>query len=112
MPLNSQLIERDAKLVTKTRSAKCYKMFSVEGNIERPALVKTQQDANDFELEIWRMPTQHFASFVQGISDPLGIGQVTLADKSLVTGFIAQSHAQSGKDISEYGSWRKYIATK
>ncbi|XQF91258.1 allophanate hydrolase-related protein [Pseudoalteromonas espejiana] len=40
------------------------------------------------------------------------MGQVTLADESQVTGFIAQSHAQSGKDISEYGSWRKYIATK
>ncbi|MEI8617240.1 hypothetical protein P4S63_07125 [Pseudoalteromonas sp. B193] len=89
MPLNSQLIERNAQLITKTR-AKCYKMFAIEGNIERPALVKTQQDANDFELEVWRMPTQHFASFVQGISDPLGIGQVTLADKSLVTGYCAK----------------------
>lgn len=112
MPLNSQLIERDAKLVTKTRSAKCYKMFAIKGSIERPALVKAQQNANDFELEVWRMPSEHFASFVQGISDPLGIGQVTLADESQVTGFIAQSHAQSGKDISEYGSWRKYIAAK
>jgi allophanate hydrolase len=37
---------------------------------------------------------------------------VELADGTWVTGFIAEGYAASiGKDISEFGSWRKYKAS-
>ncbi|MCU4675207.1 allophanate hydrolase [Catenovulum sp. 2E275] len=112
MALNWQLIERNALLIEKTSTAKAYQMYSVPGQVERPALIRSSGECQSFEVEVWRMPTEHFASFVKGIAEPLGIGKVELANGQFVSGFIAESTAQSGKNISEFGSWRKYIASK
>ncbi len=111
MALNWQLQERDALLLEKTRTARAYQMYSVPGQVERPALIRSDAEKQAFEVEVWRIPTQHFASFVEGIAAPLGIGKVELEDGRFVSGFIAESTAQTGKNISEFGSWRKYVAS-
>ncbi|WP_016954083.1 allophanate hydrolase [Catenovulum agarivorans] len=108
MALNWQLLERNALLLEQTTTAKAYQMYSVPGQVERPALIRSTGATQSFEVEVWRMPTEHFASFVKGIAEPLGIGKVELADGRFVSGFIAESTAQSGKNISEFASWRKY----
>ncbi|WAJ70185.1 allophanate hydrolase [Catenovulum adriaticum] len=112
MALNWQLTEREAVLIEKTTTAKAYQMYSVPGQVERPALIRSQAQTQSFEVEVWRMPTEYFASFLQGIAQPLGIGKVELADGRFVSGFIAESTAQSGENISEFGSWRKYMASQ
>ncbi|WP_143871585.1 allophanate hydrolase [Catenovulum sediminis] len=112
MALNHQLIERNALLVEKTTTAKAYQMYTVQGPVERPALIRSEQEKQSFEVEVWRMPTEHFASFVLGIAAPLGMGKIELVDGRLVTGFIAEAIAQKGRNISEFGSWRKYMATQ
>lgn len=112
MALNWQLTERQAQLIEKTTTAKAYQMYSVPGEVERPALIRSNEQTQSFEVEVWRMPTEHFASFVQGIAQPLGIGKVELVDGRFVSGFIAENTAQNGNNISEFGSWRKYMANK
>ncbi|EWH09057.1 allophanate hydrolase [Catenovulum agarivorans DS-2] len=112
MALNWQLTERNAVLLEQTTTAKAYQMYAVAGTVERPALIRSNQNTQCFEVEVWRMPTEHFASFVQGIAQPLGIGKVELIDGRFINGFIAESSAQTGKNISEFGSWRKYKQTQ
>ncbi|KMT66728.1 allophanate hydrolase [Catenovulum maritimum] len=112
MALNWQLIERDAQLIETTTTASAYQMYAVPGQVERPALIRSSGETQSFEVEVWRMPTEHFASFVQGIAAPLGIGKVEMKDGRFVSGFIAESIAQSGVNISQFGSWRKYIEQK
>ena len=48
---------------------------------------------------------------VAGIPAPLGIGKVTLADGSAVSGFLCEQHAlEVAEDITAYGGWRAFRA--
>ena len=65
------------------------------------------------DVEVWRMPVEHFGSFVAGIPAPLGIGKVRLEDGTLVSGFLCESIATAdATDISELGGWRQYLRTR
>lgn len=110
MVLNHQLTERGGFLKEKTQSANKYRMYAIPGTVERPALIRDEDNGVAFEVEVWRLPVSEFGSFVYGIAQPLGIGKVELTSGEFITGFIAEGYAQSlGKDISEYGSWRIYM---
>ncbi|TYK66629.1 allophanate hydrolase [Colwellia echini] len=114
MALNWQLTDRKAVLIEQTQSAAKYQMYSIAGEIERPAMIRNgvfdQQKGTSFEVEVWRLPIEAFGSFVAGIAQPLGIGKVELADGRWLTGFIAEGHAAAGNNISSFGSWRAYKA--
>ena len=65
------------------------------------------------EVEVWSLPASEFGSFVAGIPAPLGIGKVALADASQVSGFICEASGLAGaEDISHFGAWRAYLASK
>jgi allophanate hydrolase len=108
MPLNWQLVDRQGILLETTDTAAAYKMFAVPGEVERPALIRSPDKGCTFAVEVWRLPIEHFGSFVTGIAQPLGIGKVELSDGRWLTGFIAESVASLEKNISEFGSWRNY----
>ena len=60
------------------------------------------------DVEVWRMPVEHFGSFVAGIPAPLGIGKVKLEDGSMVSGFLCESlGVADAADISALGGWRQ-----
>ena len=53
------------------------------------------------------------AHLVQGVPQPLGIGQLRLEDGTLVMGFIAEPAATEGSlEITHFGGWRNYLASK
>jgi allophanate hydrolase len=114
MPLNWQLIERDAVLVSSTKTSAMYRFYALAGGPPfRPGLIRDESDGVKIEVEVWRVPSQEFGSFVAGIPAPLGIGQLELENGRWVSGFICEPYAvkssSGAKDISEYGSWRRYI---
>ncbi len=112
MVLNHQLTERGAFLKQVTETSAQYKMFAVPGSVERPAMIRDENNGYSFAVEVWTMPIREFGSFVYGIAQPLGIGKVELASGEYVTGFIAEGYAEDlGKDISKFGGWRKYKAS-
>ena len=58
-----------------------------------------------------RLPAENIGSFVVGITAPLGISKVELADSRLLPGFIFEHDALTDvTDISEYGGWRSWLA--
>ena len=62
-------------------------------------------------MEIWRMPQEHFGSFVQGIPSPLGIGRVRTESGTEVAGFLCETAGIEGAvDITRFGGWRAYLA--
>ena len=113
MPLNGQLKERDAKLLCKTKTAAAYRFYALAGGPPfRPGLVRDAQHGKQIDLEVWRIPAQHFASFVQLIPHPLGIGTVELVDGSWVKSFICEPCALTdAKDITELGNWRAFMTS-
>ncbi len=112
LPLNWQLTERGGELVAKTYSAACYRLYALAGGPPfRPGMVRDEANGAAIEVEIWRLPTAQFGSFVAGIPAPLGIGKVELADGRWYSGFICEPTAlASAADITHLGGWRAYQA--
>ena len=113
-PLNSQLIERNARLVRTTRTAPGYSFYALANTTPaKPGLVCDGKGAGNIEVEVWEMDDAAFGSFVALIPAPLGIGTVKLADGSSVKGFVCESHAISdAENITHTGGWRAWLAAK
>ncbi len=76
-------------------------------------MVRTGAGGTAIEIEIWRMPEEHAASFLRGIRAPLGLGRVRVADGSETCGFICEGIGIEGaRDISEFGGWRAWLASR
>ena len=113
MPLNGQLIERGARLIKTTTTASIYRLY-VLANTEpaKPGLIRVEDSGKPIEIEIWQMPMTEYGSFVAMIPRPLGIGQIETRDSELVQGFLCEpSGLQDARDISEFGGWRRYMAS-
>ena len=109
-PLNYQLTERGATLVKTCRTAAAYRFYALPGDLPKPGLLRSD-DGAAIETEVWRLPLRHFGSFVGLVPPPLVIGTVELDDGSTVKGFLCEPWALAdATDITDLGSWRKYVA--
>lgn len=111
LPLNWQLVERGAKKIWEGVTSKSYRLFALSGGpVKRPAMVRDEAKGSSIAVEVWRMPTENFGSFVAEIPSPLGIGKVELEDARWVSGFICDAWGLEGAtDVTEFGAWRKYL---
>ena len=114
MPLNSQLVERDAVLLEATHTAPCYRLYALANTVPpKPGLIRNEKDGGtSIPIELWQMPIEHFGSFVGLIPAPLGIGSLETVEGRWGKGFICEPWAiDDATDITELGGWRNYIAT-
>jgi allophanate hydrolase len=110
LPLNFQLTQRQARLVTATQTAPKYRFYALPDG-KRPGLIKVEEGGTAIECEIWEMPASQFGSLVAGIPAPLGIGKLELADGSIVNGFICEGlGVVDAEDITAYRGWRNWLA--
>ncbi|MCA6223691.1 MAG: allophanate hydrolase [Phenylobacterium sp.] len=112
MPLHWQLTSRNARLVARTRTAPCYRLYAMAGSTPpKPALVH-DETGGSLEVEVYELGVEAFGSFTVEVPAPLAIGTVTLEDGSQVKGFVAEPRAMTGaQDITHLGGWRAYIAS-
>jgi allophanate hydrolase len=112
MPLHWQLTSRDARLVSRTRTAPVYKLYAMTNTTPfKPALIHVGEGGASIELEVYELGVEAFGSFVVEVPAPLAIGTVTLEDGGSVKGFVAEPRAAVGaEDITALGGWRAYIA--
>ncbi|KMW59958.1 Allophanate hydrolase [Candidatus Rhodobacter oscarellae] len=112
LPLNGDLTTRGAEFVRKDATSSDYAFYALEGGgVARPGLLRVEAGQGaQVALEIWRMPSSQFGSFIATIPQPLGIGTLNLADGAQVQGFLCEATATKGaRDISELGDWRRYL---
>ncbi|WP_263378029.1 allophanate hydrolase [Granulicella paludicola] len=112
-PLNWQLTQRKGRLVRTCRTHPDYKFYALANTTPaKPGLVRVPNFAGPgIEVEVWALPEDTVGSFVAGVPQPLGIGQLRLEDGSLVMGFIAEPAATEGAtEITHFGGWRNYLA--
>jgi len=113
-PLNRQLAERGARLMATTKTANGYRLYALPDTTPaKPGLARAPEfKGSGIEVEVWAIPTGHFGSFVAEVSAPLGIGNVEIADGSIVKGFICEPFAVAGAiEITHFGGWRAYLAS-
>jgi allophanate hydrolase len=111
LPLNSQLLERGARLVATMKTASKYRFYALAGTVPpKPGMVRVAEGGVAIEAEVWEMPMRDYGSFVAGIPGPLGIGTIEMEDGSQVQGFLCEPAALVGaEDISSFGGWRAYL---
>ena len=111
-PLNHQLTSRGASLLRTTTTAPKYRLFDLTSTTPpKPGLLRVAEpQPNGIEVEVWRLSKEAFGSFVAQIPPPMGIGNIELADGSIVKGFICEPYALEGaKEITALGGWRNYL---
>lgn len=111
-PLNHQLTTRGASLIRTTTTAPKYRLFALADTTPpKPGLLRVPEpQPNGIEVEVWLLSKEAFGSFVAAIPPPMGIGNVEMADGSVVKGFICEPYAlQGAKEITTLGAWRNYL---
>jgi len=110
LPLNYQLLDLGARLLAGCSTSPDYRLYAIAGALPRPGLVRTTQDGMAILGELWQVPLAGFGAFVAGIPAPLGIGDVTLEDGSVVKGFLCEASATTqAPDITWLGGWRAWL---
>ncbi len=113
MPLNHELAAQGGQLVRETETAACYRLYALANTVPpKPGLVRGPGSAGGkIELEIWALPPEGFARFVDQVPQPLCVGRIELADGTQVAGFLCEPAALDGaRDITAFRGWRRYIA--
>ena len=111
MPLNFQLVSRQAVFVEATQTAACYRLYALANTQpQKPGLARADKGAA-IDVELWDIPLARFGEFVAEIPPPLGIGTLELCDARQVKGFICEPAALlDATDITAFGGWRNWIA--
>jgi allophanate hydrolase len=109
-PLNSQLVDRGGRLVAATTTAPEYRLYALDGELPKPALVRVLDGGAAIEVEVWELDEAAFGSFVASIPGPHCIGRVHLADGTEQPGFLCEPAALGpARDITRFGGWRAYL---
>jgi allophanate hydrolase len=114
-PLNWQLTQRKARLLTRTRTDGDYRLYALANtNPPKPGLVFTPGlNGTGIEVEVWAIPEETVGGFLNGIPPPLVLGTVRLADGSAVKGFLCEPAGIEGaQEITHLGGWRRFVAQK
>ena len=94
-----------------THTARSYRMYALAGGPPfRPGLIRDSDQGAAIAVEVWKIPSSEFGSFVDNIPAPLGIGKLELADGRWVSGFICEPCGiDDAEDITHLGGWRPYL---
>ncbi|MCE7030584.1 allophanate hydrolase [Jiella avicenniae] len=114
MALNHELSERGARLERAGKTASDYRFYALDTVPPKPGLVREPGFAGPgIAIEVWSLDPSSFATFVDGIPAPLGIGKLTLDDGTSVSGFICEPAGISdAREITAFGGWKNYLASR
>jgi allophanate hydrolase len=113
MPLNHELTGPGGVKLAETTTTPTYRLYALPGTVPpKPGLVHDPAFTGPgIAVEVWALPASAFGAFVARIPAPLGIGKLTLADGSAVSGFLCEAHAvQNAQEITAFGGWRAFRA--
>lgn len=111
-PLNADLVGLGGRLHSRARTGPGYRMFTVDGPLPRPGLVRTGDGpARGLEIELWDLSHDSLGLLLTTIAPPLGLGKIELDDGRTVTGFLANGGTEPTADITSFGGWRAYLAS-
>lgn len=113
MPLHGELTALDARLRTATATAPEYRLYALNTVPAKPGLVRVATGGSAIQVEVYDLPIKNVGVFLAGIASPLGLGTVRLESGEEVHGFLCEPIATEGApDVSAYGGWRAYLASR
>lgn len=111
LALNHQLIELGANFKQRTTTSENYSLYCLAGGPPlRPGLVRTPNQGEKIEVEIWRIPKNQLGALLVQIPHPLGLGSVEIDSGEWVKGFICEGIGIEGaEDITDSKGWRYFL---
>ena len=110
-PLAHQLDDLGARWVGETRTAATYRLVALDTTPPKPGLEHVGDDGVSIAGELRDLSPAALATFLADLPVPMTLGPVELADGSWVVGFGCEAAAaRKGRDISDFGGWRAWIA--
>jgi hypothetical protein len=111
LELNPNLLAIGATFVRETTTAPVYRLWSIADR--HPAMMRVATGGVAIALEIWAIPCAHLGTILLQEPPGLCIGKVHLANGEETLGVLGEATlCQSGRDISQWGGWRAYLASK
>ncbi len=109
LELNDNMLRAGAVFVREERTAPCYRLWTVGDR--HPAMLRTTSGGTAVELELWDVPGDGVVQILESEPPGLAVGKVLLADGTQVLGVLGEPHLVEGeREITDFGSWRSYIA--
>ena len=115
LPLNRELVDLGASFSREVETTPDYRLFALPGSAPaKPGLLRVADGAGSaIKAEVWTLDRAGFGDFVARIPAPLGIGTIRLNDGGSVKGFLVEAEAvKAAEDISRFGGWRAYLASR
>ena len=111
LELNPNMVRNGATFVREDATDACYRIYSIDDR--HPAMLRTPGEGTSVALEIWDVPVTGLAKILLAEPPGLSIGKVVLRDGSIVLGVLGEPFlCQGQREITQYGGWRGYIASK
>jgi len=110
-PPGEALLE-GAAFVEQTRTAPAYRLFSLDGF---PVLVEDRASGRAIDVQVWEVPDGLWRRIVEQEPPEMVPGSVTLEDGRGIATMLGPREwveARGGLDISDYGSWKAYLAAR
>lgn len=91
--LESQLVELGAEYEGKVQTTADYKLFKLNTTPSKPGLVRVNENGKQIEVELYKLPKEKLGYFMDKVSLPLSIGDITLFDGRTVKSFLCSENA-------------------
>lgn len=111
LELNQNLLAVGATFVREAKTEPTYLLFSIDDSY--PAMMRVKTGGVAIAVEVWAIPRAGLANILLNEPPGLCIGKVCLEDGSEILGIIGESVCcEKGQEITRYGGWRNYIASR
>ncbi|MBX3015520.1 MAG: hypothetical protein KF832_28625 [Caldilineaceae bacterium] len=111
LELNQNLLNVGATFVREATTEAAYRLWSIGDR--HPAMMRFKEGGRTIALEIWVLPATAVATILQQEPPGLCIGKITLADGESLLGVLGEAYlCEGGEEITEWGGWRAYMASK
>jgi hypothetical protein len=111
LALNPNLVGVGATFVREAMTEPSYRLWSIEDI--HPAMVRVREGGAAIAVELWQVPAAGLGLLLWQEPVGLSIGKVRLADGELVLGVLGEPMlCEHQLEITEWGGWRAYMASK
>ena len=111
LELENNLKQAKALFIKESKTEKAYRLFSI--NDQYPAMIKVASGGNTVDVELYEISEEGLKEVLSKEPPGLTIKEVTLIDGTSVQGVVGlESITKGQKEITTYGGWRNYLASK
>jgi len=113
-PLSHELTDLGAQWAGEITTASRYRMSVLPTDPPKPAVTRVPDGAAGASImgHRWLLSPRALGLFLAALPAPMQLGKVEFEDGTWRTGFSCDASADTGPDISRYGSWPAAIAAR